>query len=80
MKSESPILQLKQYGHVHVKLKELLDERQMTRGALARLVNTRFEVIDKWCGGTLGKIDADVLARICRVLSCRVEDILEYRE
>ncbi len=80
MKNESPILQIQQYGHIHVKLKELLEEKNLTRGAVARLINTRFEVIDKWCNGTIDKIDGDILARLCCVLSCTVGDILEYRD
>lgn len=77
MKNDSPILEMKSYRHIRIRLKELLEERHLTRGYLARMTNTRFEVIDKWCSGTLEKIDADVLARICFVLSCKVEDILE---
>ena len=49
----------------------------MTRGYVARMVQTRFEVIDRWYEGSLERIDLDVLARICRVLSCEVQDILE---
>ena len=62
---------------IQVKLKELLEERQVTRGYVARMVQTRFEVIDRWYEGSLERIDLDVLARICRVLSCEVQDILE---
>ena len=43
-------------------------------------MNTRYEVIDKWYQGSLEKIDADILARICFVLHCQVKDILEYVE
>lgn len=65
-------------GAIHLKLKEMLDERQMTRNALARKIGTRFEVVDKWYQGDIEKIDVDVLVRICFALDCRVEDILEY--
>ena len=51
----------------------------MTRNALARAINTRFEVVDKWYNDQVEKIDADVLARICFVLHCPVEAILEYQ-
>ena len=63
-----------------VRLKELLGERGMTRNGLARAIHTRFEVVDKWYRNQVEKIDADVLARICFALHCRVEDILVYRE
>lgn len=65
-------------GHIHLKLKERLDERHMTRNALARKIGTRFEVIDKWYNDEVEKIDVDILVRICFVLDCGVDDILEY--
>ncbi len=39
---------LKDYGHIEVCLKEQMEEFHITRNALARAINTRFEVIDKW--------------------------------
>ena len=44
-----------QYGHVEIHLKEHMDKQQITRNALARAVNTRFEVIDKWYNGHVEK-------------------------
>ena len=74
------VLLLKDYGHVEIRLKELLDKAGMTRNALADAIGSNFEVVNKWYSGALGKIDADVLARICYVLQCRVEDLIVYRE
>lgn len=42
-----------------------MDEKEITRNALARAINVRFEVIYKWYNGHVEKIDADILARIC---------------
>lgn len=80
MKELDSILQRREYGKIKIKLKALLDERGMTRNYLARKIDARFEVIDKWYGGRVEKIDADVLARICFVLKCPVSDIVEYVE
>ena len=80
MKSEKTVVSLKNYGKVHLKLNELLDERGMTRNYLARLVNTRFEVIDRWYQGAVDSLDLDILARICFVLDYEVEDIIEFRK
>ncbi|MBQ8815263.1 MAG: helix-turn-helix transcriptional regulator [Lachnospiraceae bacterium] len=55
-----------------------MDARQITRNALARAINTRFEVIDKWYNGHVEKIDSDILARICFVLDCLPGDIIRY--
>ncbi|HWQ50824.1 MAG TPA: helix-turn-helix transcriptional regulator [Terriglobales bacterium] len=78
MDETNSVLQRRAYGRVRLKLKELLDARGMTRNHLARKIDTRFEVVDKWYKDQVENIDADILARICFALDCRVEDILEY--
>ncbi|MCI9347569.1 MAG: helix-turn-helix transcriptional regulator [Lachnospiraceae bacterium] len=57
-----------------------MDTQQISRNALARAIDTRFEVIDKWYKGNVEKIDADILARICFVLNCEPQDIVRYQK
>ena len=79
-KYDDGIVYLKEYGKINFKLKEYMDERKITRNALAKRVNTRFEVIDKWYNNRIENIDLDILARICFVLSCDTNDILKYEK
>lgn len=78
MKDANSVLQRKEYGRFRLKLREQLDARGMTRNFLTRKIDARFEVVDKWYSDQVEKIDSDILARICYVLQCRVEDIVEY--
>ena len=66
------------YGQVNIKLRQLMDEQQLTRNLLAHLINARFEVVDKWYKNRVERIDMDVLARLCFVLQCDAADIIEY--
>lgn len=75
---EKELFILNHYGHIEISLKKYMDEKEITRNALARAINTRFEVIDKWYNGHIEKIDTDILARICYVLNCKPEDIIKY--
>jgi len=79
LKDDSIVL-IKNYGKINLKLKEIMDQRGITRNHLARSIHTRFEVIDKWYANDVEKIDADILARICFVLKCQALDIIEYTE
>jgi len=76
--SEKAIMTTAEYGCIRLRLKERIDERGISRYALARLVDTRFEVVDRWYNNDISKLDMDILARICYVLECSVSDILEY--
>lgn len=76
---QKKLYSINHYGEIRINIKKYMDEQGITRNALARAVNTRFEVIDKWYQGHVEKIDADVLARICYVLNCTPGDIIEYK-
>ena len=69
---------LNNYGTVSIDIKTIMDEKGITRNCLARAINARFEVINKWYKGDVEKIDADILARICYVLECTPSDIIKY--
>ena len=75
---ERPVLMRADYGMVELRLKELMDERGMTRNQLARLIDARFEVVSKWYNGRVEKLDLDILARMCYALDCEVSDIVVY--
>lgn len=75
---QKQVISVNDYGNIIITLKDVMDQRHMTRNALARAINTRFEVIDKWYKGSIEKIDADILARICFVLECKPSDIISY--
>ena len=75
---ENKLFTINEYGTIEIKLKEIMDARGITRNALARAVDTRFEVIDKWYHGHVEKIDSDILARICFVLDCTPGDIIQH--
>lgn len=66
------------YGHIKINIKDIMVKKNITRNSLARAINTRFEVIDKWYNGHIEKIDTDILARICFVLECSPGDIISY--
>lgn len=72
------VVKLGSYGNVSIHLKERIEARGITRYRLAKLADTRFEVVEKWCSGTVERIDADVLARFCFILKCDVSDIIKY--
>ena len=74
------ILYTRNYGTIRLHLKDFMDQRGLNRNQMAKMIDVRFEVIDKWYNGEVERMDLDVLARICFVLGCQPGDLLEYRE
>ncbi len=80
MDTAKPVVSVCDYGKIELHLKERMEEKGFSRYQLAKLTNTRFEVVNKWYGGEVERIDADILARFCYTLDCNVSDIIEYKK
>ena len=75
---ETGILELKDYGQIEITLRQCMNERGITRNRMARMINVRYEVVDKWYKGRVERIDADILARLCFVLDCSPAELIRY--
>lgn len=80
MEKTVTVITIKDYGKINVHLKDILEDRGLTRTYLSKASNTRFEVINKWYANNVEKLDLDVLARFCYVLDCLPSDIIKYNE
>ncbi len=78
MNDSKTVISINEYGKIELRLNEILEEREIKRYHLAKITNTRFEVIDKWCKNNVEKLDLDVLARICYALNCFPSDIIKH--
>ena len=72
------VLLFKDYGKINIKLKQIMEEQGISRNRLSTKIGTKFEVVNKWYYNKVEKMDLDVLARLCFVLKCKVDDIIEY--
>lgn len=71
--------ELCEYGHVRVRLAEIMDARGITRNRLHVLTGIKYDVITRYYRGeNIIMVDLDLLARICFVLGCKIEDLLVY--
>ena len=68
--------QTTEYGHVKVTLANVMDARGITRNRLRTLTGVKYDVIDRYYKGQdIALVD---LAKVCYVLDCTVEDLLQY--
>lgn len=74
------LIMIKDYGKIVIKLAELLEKKNITRNKLRTLTGIKYETIDRYYKAkNIERIDTDFLAKVCFVLDCKVEDIVEYK-
>jgi putative transcriptional regulator len=63
---------------IKINLSRMLGDRRMTQAELADKTKIRPATINEMYHELIERINLDYLSRICEVLDCEVEDILEY--
>lgn len=69
---------MQEYGTIRIKLKELLDERGLSKNKLSHRAEMQRTQINNYCNNEITRLDTDVLARICTALQCDISDLLEF--
>ena len=80
---QSVYYQVVDYGHIRVKLAEVLNSRGVTRNRLRKLTGSSYEVVTRYYNADLKRVemvDLDFMSRICYALDCTLEDLLEELE
>ena len=67
-----------EYGTIRIKLDELIKESGISKNKLSHRAEMQRTQINHYCNNEITRLDIDVLARICTVLDCRIEDLLEF--
>lgn len=71
--------QTQDHGYIRIKLRQLLDERQVTRNKLRTLTDVKYDVINRYYQAErVQMVDLDFLAKVCCVFGCEISDLLEY--
>ncbi|MBQ3074197.1 MAG: helix-turn-helix domain-containing protein [Ruminococcus sp.] len=65
---------------VTVKLEELLKERKITAGDLAKMAEIEPAKLSLLKSNKAHAIKFETLDKICRALECQVSDLIEYKE
>ena len=69
---------MNEYGKIIIKLDELIKKSGISKNKLSHRAEMQRSQINNYCNNKIARLDIDVLARICTVLNCRIEDLLEF--
>ncbi len=69
---------MQDFGRVIFKIDEVLEEKNISKNKLEKEANLQRTQLNSYCNNRIKRIDLLTLAKICYVLDCKVEDIMEY--
>lgn len=67
-------------GNITFKLKQLLNDKNLSKNKLSVMSGVRFDTIQRFCLGNISRIDLEILCKLCKALNCKIEDIIEYKK
>ncbi len=67
-----------EFGTIHIKVAELIKERNLSKNKLSHRADMQRTQLNKYCNNQITRLDIDVLARLCTALDCKIEDLLEF--
>lgn len=66
------------YGHVHLKLAELMAKQNISINKLAFRAEMQRTQLKAYMKEDVQRIDLAVLSRLCYALECGLDDLIEY--
>lgn len=68
----------REYGYIKIKLQEVIDQTDISKSQLSFKSEVTRTQINRLCKGESTRADYNTLARLCCVLDCKIDDLLEY--
>lgn len=66
------------YGHIRIKLDEIMKEQNISINKLAFRSEMQRTQLKAYIKNDIQRLDVSVLARLCYALECSLDDLIEY--
>ena len=66
------------YGNIKCNLKEIIDKQNISRTQLVKRTGIHHRAINNYMNDNVVRFDKEILARLCYVLNCELNDIIVY--
>ena len=69
---------MEDFGKIIFKINQVLEEKNISKNKLEKEANLQRTQLNSYCNNKVKRIDLITLAKICYVLDCKIEDIMDY--
>ena len=70
---------MQDFGKVIFKIDQVLEEKNISKNKLEKDANLQRTQLNSYCNNKGKRVDLATLAKLCYVLDCGIEDIMEYK-
>lgn len=71
---------MQDFGRVVFKINKVLEEKNISKNKLEKEASLQRTQLNSYCNNKVKRLDLATIAKICYVLDCRIEDILEFEK
>ena len=68
----------KDFGSINIKISEYLKSKGISKNKFMNKAEMQRTQLNNYCNQKVQRLDIAILSKICYVLKCNIEDILEY--
>lgn len=69
---------MQNFGKIVFKIDQVLEEKNISKNKLEKEANLQRTQLNSYCNNKVKRIDLETIAKICYVLECDINDIVEY--
>lgn len=66
------------YGHLEMRIDELLKERGISKNTICKDLDIPRSNFNRYCRNEFQRIDSNLICKLCSYLECEISDLIIY--
>ncbi len=66
------------YGYIKYDIKPIMNKKNLSKNQIVKKTGLHHQVIERYMNDSVTRFDREVLAKLCYVLDCSLDEIITY--